>query len=174
MKKIFLAAFAAVFCLFSCNVKTDSTSDNHHSEQEKKNLAANDVVMKAFETGDVSGIDNAVSDDFVDHTDRGDMKGRDSLKAMVTFIHANMKDMKMEKMREVAKEDFVYSWMRYTGNSDGTMGMPKGPYDMEAMEVSKYKDGKAVEHWAFMEMQDAMKMMAPPKMPDADTSKAKK
>jgi hypothetical protein len=42
------------------------------------------------------------------------------------------------------------------------MGMPTGPFDMDAIELSKYKDGKAVEHWGFMEMQDMMKMMPPP------------
>jgi hypothetical protein len=72
-----------------------------------------------------------VAEDFIDHTDRGDMKGRDS-KAMVKFVHANFNDMKSEKIREVAEGDFVYSWMRYTGTSDGTMGMPDGPYEMKA------------------------------------------
>lgn len=82
--------------------------------------------------------------------------------------------MKTEKVREVADEDYVYSWMRYSGTSDGSMGMPKGPYDMESIEVSKYKDGKAVEHWAFMEMQDMMKMMPPPPPPAQNASKTKK
>jgi predicted SnoaL-like aldol condensation-catalyzing enzyme len=176
MKKIFLAAFAGLLCFcISCNSKTESTSDNKYSEQEQKNLAANDVITKAFQTGDVSGVDSVVSDDFVDHTDKGDMKGRDSLKAMVKMIHSNFKDMKTEKVREVADEDYVYSWMRYSGTSDGSMGMPKGPYDMESIEVSKYKDGKAMEHWAFMEMQDMMKMMPPPPPPARkETKKTKK
>ncbi len=137
------------------------------------NIASSDVIMKAFQTGDVSGIDSVVSDDFLDHTDRGDMKGRDSLKAMVNWVHANMKDMKTEKVREVADGDFVYSWMRYTGTSDGSMGMPNGPYDMKAIEVAKYNDGKAVEHWSFMDAQDMMKMMPQPTMNSMDTSKMK-
>nr|MBA2561720.1 ester cyclase [Chitinophagaceae bacterium] len=146
--------------------------------QEQKNLAASDVISKAFQTGDVAGIDSVVSDDFIDHTDRGDMKGRDSLKAMVKFIHSNFKDMKSEKIRDVADGDYVYSWMRYTGTSDGSMGMPKGPYDMSAIELAKFKDGKAVEHWSFMDMQDMMKMM--PQQPNMnnmnnmDTTKMKK
>jgi len=69
-----------------------------------------------------------------------------------------MKDMKTETVREVADGDYVYSWMRYTGTSDGTMGMPNGPYDMAAI-VAKFKDGKAIEHWNFMETQSMMKMM---------------
>ncbi len=155
----------------SCNSKTESTSENKDSEQEQKNIAASDVIMKAFQTGEVSGIDSVVSDDYIDHTDRGDMKGRDSLKAMVKFVHANFKDMKTEKVRDVAQKDFVYSWMRYSGTSDGTMGMPKGPYDMEAIEVAKYKDGKAVEHWSFMDAQDMMKMMQPANTNNMDKGK---
>ena len=162
MKKILFAALAGVFCIFtSCNSDTATGSGNRYTEQEQKNMAASDVIMKAFQTGDVSGIDSVVSDDFIDHTDRGDMKGRDSLKAAVKWIHANMKDMKTEKVNEVADGDYVYSWMRYTGVSDGSMGMPNGPYDMQAIEVARYKDGKAVEHWNFAEIQAMMKMMAP-------------
>lgn len=92
MKKILLAAFAGLLCIFtSCNSNTGDASNNKNNEQEQKNIAASDVITKAFQTGDVSGIDSVVSDDFVDHTDRGDMKGRDSLKAMVKMIHSNLK-----------------------------------------------------------------------------------
>jgi predicted SnoaL-like aldol condensation-catalyzing enzyme len=184
MKKIFFAAFTAVVCICSSCTDTSSTSattDKKENSSVQKNLAANDVITKAFETGDVKGIDSVVSDDFLDHTDHGDVKGRDSLKAMVSMVHGMMKDMKIEKVHDLADEDYVYSWMRYKGTSDGSMGMPKGPYDMGAIEVSKYRDGKAVEHWSFMDMQSMMKMMPPPggdhmdKMDHKmDTSKMKK
>src|SRR6266516_1681259 len=142
MKKILFTAFEGLVCICtSCNSK--NTSDNTNA-QGQKNLAASDVISKAFQTGDVSGIDSVVSDDFVDHTDMGDKKGRDSLKAMVNFVHSNFKDMKTEKIRDAANDDYVYSWMRYTGTSDGSMGMPKGPYSMSMIELAKFKDGKAV------------------------------
>jgi len=162
MKKIFSAAFAALVFFFSSCTDTSSTSatmDKKENTSVQKNLAANDVITKAFETGDVKGIDSVVSDDFLDHTDHGDVKGRDSLKAMVTMVHGMMKDMKIEKVHDVADEDYVYSWMRYSGTSDGSMGMPKGPYSMRAIELLKFKDGKAEEHWSFMEMRDMMKNM---------------
>jgi len=176
MRNILFAVFAGLLCICtSCNSETAGTSDNNDNTEEQKNLAASNVITKAFQTGDVSGIDSVVADDFVDHTDRGDKIGRDSLKAMVNWIHANMKDMKTETVREVADGDYVYSWMRYTGSSDGTMGMPNGPYDMTAIEVAKFKDGKAVEHWNFMEIRDAMKMMGQQQVMDnmnkMDTSK---
>jgi predicted SnoaL-like aldol condensation-catalyzing enzyme len=172
MKQIFsILAVGSIYCCMSCNnEKTASeTKDNSMAE---KNLAATHVVSKAFETGDISGIDSVVASDFVDHTDKGD-KGRDSLKAMITTMHAHEKDSKMEVVKELADNDYVMSQMRYSGTSDGYMGMPAGPYDMQAIEVVKFKDGKAVEHWSFMQVSDMMKMMQQPPPPPAGGDKMK-
>ncbi|HMC99149.1 MAG TPA: hypothetical protein VKH37_03320, partial [Ferruginibacter sp.] len=52
------------------------------------------------------------------------------------------------------------------------MGAKAGaPIDMESIEVSKFKDGKAVEHWSMMQMSDCMKMMAAMPHPGADMKK---
>lgn len=170
MKKI-LVPFVALLWMASCNDDAGQPH-SHDSDLKQKNIAASNAISKAFETGDVTAIDSVVSNDFIDHTDRGDMKGRDSLKAAIKWIHANMKDMKMERVHQLADDDYVYSWMRYTGTSDGTMGMPNGPYDMSAIEVAKFKDGKAIEHWNFMEIRDVMRMIPPPP-PAKDTAKGK-
>jgi len=165
MKKIFFSALAGVLCVcISCNDVSSSSANNDEEAQEQKNIAASDAVGDAFQTGDVSKIDSVVSDDFVDHSDHGDVKGKDSLKAMVNFVHTNFKDMKTEKIHQAAEGDYVYTWNRYTGTSDGSMGMPKGPYEMSVIEVGKFKDGKAVEHWAFMDMKTMMQMMPQPNM----------
>lgn len=174
MKKIFLAAFAALCICASCN---DAGTSDKNSDAKQKNLAASDAIAKAFETGEVSKIDSFVSVDFIDHTDQGDKKGPDSLKAMVNMVHTNFKDMKQEKIHELADDDYVFSWMKYSGTSNGSMGMPKGPYTINSIEVSKFKDGKAIEHWGFVNMQEMMKMMPQPNMSDMnkmDTNKMKK
>ena len=177
MKKIFFAALAAMLCTFTSCDNNNATVVGKGDTQREKNLAASNVIDEAFKSGDVSKIDSVVAADFVDHTDRGDKTGRDSLKAMVAMIHNNFKDMKMEKVREVADDDYVFNWMRYSGTSDGAMGIPKGPYEMNVTEVVKFKDGKAVEHWSFVDMKDMMKMMPPPPPPveagKMDTAKAK-
>ena len=168
MKKLALIVCVAISSyLISCTGETASTSAN--SSMEQKNLAADSMVGVAFRTGDPSKIDSVVAADFVDHTDRGD-KNRDSLKAFIKMVHDSFPDMKMDMVRQVAKDDYVYSWMHFTGNSNGAMGMPKGPFDWVAMQVTKFNgDNKAVEHWEFMEaqsnarmMQDMMKMMGNP------------
>ena len=156
MKKLLIAAFAVSFGFASCN---DAVTTNKSSDARQKNIAASDMIDRAFHTGDVKIIDSAVTEDFLDHTDQGDKKGRDSLKAMVTMVHTHFADMKIEKVKELADDEFVFSWMKYSGTSDGSMGMPKGPYTMNSVEVSKFKDGKATEHWAFVDMKEMMKMM---------------
>ncbi len=165
MKKLlFILSAGTIFFFSSCNSKKEESSGGI-SDKAKANIAASHIVSDAFITGDISKIDSVVSSDFVDHTDKGDM-GRDSLKAMITMMHAMTKDQKMETIKDLADDDYVFSWIRYTGSSDGSLGMPAGPYDMTAIEVVKFKDGKAIEHWAFMEPREMMKMMAPP--PPAD------
>ena len=153
MRKVFFAAFAAFVVLAACNQPSTKTDD-----QSDKNLAAGRAIGKCFETGNTNAIDSFVADDFVDHTDRGDKMGKDSLKSMIAFIQSNGKDMKMETLSETADKDYVFQWMRYTGTSNGAMG-PAGPYDMKVMEVSRFKDEKAVEHWAYMDAAEMMKMM---------------
>ena len=175
MKQIFLSAFAGLLCICtSCDSHVGTTSDSGKDSTQAKNLAAFDVVSKAFDSGDTGGIDSVVADNFVDHTDRGEVKGRDSLKAMITMMHNTMKGMKTETLNTAASGDYVYGWMHYSGNSDGAMGMPPGPYDMTSIELVKFNDGKAVEHWAFMQPQDMMKMIgSQPAMNNMNTEKKK-
>lgn len=163
MKKLFYcAAVLLSLGLLSCSEKKESGG---MSDAAKKNLESVQAVVKAFETGDVSKIDDAVSADFVDHTDRGDI-GRDSLKAMIKSMYAGVPDLKFNLIREMADDEYSMSWYKMTGTSDGSIGMPAGPFNMNSIDVVRYKDGKAVEHWSFGEIREMMQMMggatAPP------------
>ena len=118
--------------------------------------------------GDVSGIDSIIAADFVDHTDKGPMN-RDSLKSMIKMMAAD-KTMKMETTKEMADDDYAFAMTHVTGTSDGK-DMPAGPYDMHTVEVVRFSNGKAVEHWGYMEMGEVTKMMMAP-MPGMDKMKA--
>ncbi len=158
MKKILLFAGMSIFTLLSCN--NDKKADNGgFSDRAKKNLDAIHIVNNAFSTGDASGIDSAVDASFVDHAPEGD-KNRDSLKSDIPKMKAADPSMKMEIIQEFANDDYVAGWYRWTGTGNGSMGMPVGPYDMQALEMVKFNaDGKAIEHWTFGEMREMMKMM---------------
>jgi predicted SnoaL-like aldol condensation-catalyzing enzyme len=170
MKRLLYVLIAGVALLFiSCADKEDN---NGKSGQVKKNLESVQAVVNAFETGDVSKIDDVVSADFIDHTERGDL-GRDSLKAMITAMHTSISDLKFYVVREMADDEYTMSWYKLTGTSDGYMGMPKGPFSMNSIDVVKHKDGKAVEHWSFGEMREVMQMMMGMVAPQPGTAEKK-
>ena len=155
MKKFALIAFSAAFAfLFSCNTQTGSMSESNPTQE--KNITADSTIGAAFRTGDAGKIDSVVAADFVDHTESGD-KNRDSLKALIKMIHDNFPGMKMETVDHAVSGDYVYAWIKFSGNSNGAMGMPKGPFEFSSVELTKYKDGKAVEHWGFMDNRDVAK-----------------
>jgi|SRR5688572_2787882 len=172
MKKLFfILSAAASFLLPACNDK--DSANGGMSEAARKNLDAFHTVSNAFETGDISRIDSVVASDFVDHTPKGDTN-RDSLKAMITMMK-NAGTMKTEIKKEFADDEYVIGWLHWTGTSNGSMpDMPAGPFDMSGIEVVRFKEGKAVEHWAFMDAREMMKMMSSmPSSPPTSTDKAK-
>lgn len=162
MRRFFYSASAAILCIFiACN-DTNKAAGNKDNSLAETNMQADNMISKAFQTGDLSGIDSVVADDFVDHTERGDKIGRDSLKAMITWVRSNFKDMKTEMISQAANDDRVFSLMRFTGtNTISVPGMSPGTYDMQSLHVTRFKGGKAVEHWSYMDMQEMMKMQDP-------------
>ena len=113
----------------------------------------------AFATGNQDAIDVVIADDYMDHTSSGDFKGRDSVKANIATWHTNLKDVKMERLKEFADDEYAVFWMRFIGNSNGRMGIPTGPFDMTTIQVVRFKDGRAAEHWNYMDMKQMMQMM---------------
>ena len=173
MKKfLFILSVGAICFLISCN-NEKKEAEGGMSDAAKKNMNAFNTVSDAFKTGDVSKIDSVVASDFVDHSGMHGDGNRDSLKAMVSMMSMD-KTAKSETNLELANDDYVAGWLHMTGTSDGSMG-PKGtPYDMSSIELVKFKDGKATEHWSFVSMAEMMKMMPQPGMDKMmDTTKKK-
>jgi predicted SnoaL-like aldol condensation-catalyzing enzyme len=163
-KNLFPLVCLALFCM-SCNnaskpvVTTDTpAAGNGSSPMAQKNLDAMHVVDKAFATGDVSGLDSVLATNFVDHTENGDMNA-DSLKAGIKSMHASGKPMKMEMIKELADDEYAFAVMHYTGTGGAGTGMPDGPYDMHAIELVKFSNGKATEHWSYLKASEVMQMM---------------
>lgn len=182
MKKIFvfLTMALAAFCI-SCDNNGIATTAEHDTAKDKelKNVSAFDEITEAFQTGNAARIDSVVAKDYVDHIAKGDIQGRDSLKALIRLRHYNYSDMKTEMHNTAASGDYVYGWITYSGTSDGSMGIPAGPFNMNTVELERFQDGKAVEHWSFTDVRDIAKMMPPPPPPPAaidsvDTTKIKK
>ena len=159
MKKYLLILATGFACLFtSCKGKKEGGT----SDKAKKNLETAQAITKMFETGDMSKAGDYIATDAVDHTGmNGDVVGLDSIKASFAMFMKMMSDMKNEAVRELADDDYVFQWMKesWTMKVDA-MGMKAGEKgNMDAIEVSKFKDGKVSDHWAFISYTDMMKMM---------------
>ncbi len=175
MKKILLPCVIALLCFCtSC----DSDKDEGLSDKAEKNLVAQHGVIKCFDTKDFSKIGDYIAEDFVDHAGQnGEIKGLANAKAEFEKMVTTLSDNKTETILELANDDYVMSWIRFTGTlatDNPDMGMKAGDkYDMKSMELSKFKDGKAIEHWVFMDPAEMMKMMggAQASMPASEMKK---
>lgn len=155
-KICFLTAIA-----FACFV-TSCSNQGGLSVQAKKNLDAQHGITKAFETKDFSKLGDYIAEDFVDHAgETGDIRGLANARAEFERMVAGLESDTTIIIKELADDEFVMSWLRFTGTlKTDMMGMKAGSkYDMAAIELTKFKDGKAVEHWSFMQPADMMNMM---------------
>jgi hypothetical protein len=175
MKKFLMIASAGLICFMTaCNNSGEkksasadttaaSTSSSTSSSTGDKNIAAVHAVNEAIMAGEVGKLDQYIAADGVDHAgEHGDIKGLDSIKANLKRFHDEYKDMKLESLQDAASGDYVFSLTRFTGtNTVASMGAPAGThFDMTAVEVVKFgSDGKATDHWEYISMPDAMKMM---------------
>lgn len=137
------------------------------SATAKKNLAVNDSITKAYERGDFDKMSEYIAADAVDHAgEQGDIVGLENIVAEMKKWKEMMPDMKSTMSRSLADDEYVFTW----GESSGTMNGQ--PMTMKAVDVARFKDGKAVEHWMYMDPNDMAKMMAPPPPPAMTDSSA--
>lgn len=148
MKSIlFLVTVAACSICISCN-------SGGMSATAKKNMEVNDAIMKAYTAGDFSKMGDYIAADAVDHGGQnGDVKGLDSIVADMKRYHAMMPDMKQTNIKTMADDEYVFVWSTIAGTMNGQ------PSKMTSIDVSKFKDGKATEHWVFMDPNELAKMM---------------
>lgn len=154
MKSLFFLVTATAICLFaSCN-------SGGMSVTTKKNMEVNDAIMKAYEAGNFSKMSDYIEADAVDHGgENGDIKGLDSIVANMKRYHAMAPDMKSVITKTFADDEYVFTWSKTSGTMNGKKT------EMTGVDVSKFKNGKAVEHWVYMDPNEMMKMMTQQKPP---------
>ena len=153
--------------LISCNSANTSLPEDRSQLTAKQNLAAANAVNKAIETGDTSKLGDYIAADGVDHSgSNGEVRGLEKIKAELAGMHkmaAN--DMKLEIQKEIADSEYVFQWLLLTGTAATTeMGAPVGSkFAVNSVNVTKFANGKATDHWDFMMPNEMMKMMNTPK-----------
>lgn len=153
-----VVTLAACSLLFSCN------NNGGMSATAKKNMEVDAAITKAYQSGDFSKMGDYIAADAIDHGgEKGDVKGLDNIVAELKRYHEMMPDAQSTNIKTMADDEYVFNWSKVTGTMNGQKTT------MTSVEVSKYKDGKAVEHWIFMDPLEMAKMMQPQAMPPGDT-----
>jgi predicted SnoaL-like aldol condensation-catalyzing enzyme len=90
---------------------------------------------------------------------------------MFTQMHDNISNLKIESIANATDGDYDFDLNNMTGTTKNAfMGLPANTkLDMMSVDVVKIKDGKAVEHWGYVDPNEMMKMMQMQKgMPPMD------
>jgi predicted SnoaL-like aldol condensation-catalyzing enzyme len=165
MKKNLFVVCACTCCfLIACNNSANSGNDN--------NISTSRDIFKGIEAGDTTKL-SSIAADAVDHAGPyGDVTGADSIKGMLAQIHNHIKDLKIEILNDATSGDYVYVWNKWTGTAlDSSMGFsPNQPFNTSGVDIIKFRDGKAVEHWGFVDQKDVIAMRAQ-MMPNATVVK---
>ncbi|MFQ5947374.1 MAG: ester cyclase [Acidimicrobiia bacterium] len=109
------------------------------------------VMDEVFNTGDVDRVDEFVAEDFIEHEAfPGLPEGRDAPKAFLRMLHEGFPDVKISIDDLIAEGDKVVGRGTITGTHRGEfMGMPPtgNKVEVHAIDVVRFRDGLAVEHW---------------------------
>lgn len=129
-------------------------------------MADNKDLMKRFNDevmtqGKMDVIDELVAEDLVEHAPVPDgfPEGREGVKAFVTTFRDAFPDLKATTIAIVADGDEAWMQSTFTGTHKGEFnGIPptNKKFEITGFDRVRFKDGKAVEHWA---AQDDLGMM---------------
>jgi steroid delta-isomerase-like uncharacterized protein len=138
-------------------MKADSAAKGAVASQE----ATVKAVFDAFNNGKMNELDNVMTENFVEHQSMPEITttGRQGAKDMMAMVRTAYPDYKQEIVSMSTSGDRTYVHFRMTGTNTGPWGeMPATDKAMDVMgvDVLRFENGKAAEHWGYME---EMKMM---------------
>jgi ketosteroid isomerase-like protein len=168
MKKLlFLFTAGSLFLLTSCGGKKEEGGGT--SAATKKNLEASEAIGKMFETKDFSKAGDYLAPDFIDYAGMtGPVKGIEENKKAWLEMMNTMDSSSMETVTASGNDEYTMTLIKMSGKMKvDQMGMKAGDWmkDAKALELTQFKDGKAIAHWTYMDPAAMMKMMPPPPAP---------
>jgi steroid delta-isomerase-like uncharacterized protein len=108
--------------------------------------------FEAFNTGDMSLVDEIVADGAVGHDPANpeDATGPEGSKAVIQMYRGAFSDLNLTVEQQISDGDFVVSRWNSSGTNDGELaGMPPTGRSTSAtgITIDKIVDGKIVESW---------------------------
>ncbi len=126
------------------------------SAEENKALVGrfNEGIQQFFRDGDVSGLDEICSSDFVHHGP-GMPPDLEGFKQMGVMFRSAISDMEVVVEDVIAEGDRVVDRITVRGTHTGElMGVPASGkrFEIEEVHIARIADGKIVERWSHADM----------------------
>lgn len=161
MKRYSLITLAGIlFLLASCK----SSKQDCISATTKKNIEAMHGIFNCFNTADFSKLSEFVAVDCIDHSSGGkeDVKGLAQMKENYEQWSKMVENTRTATKVEMANDEYVISWVSFqiTMKTDLATKKVGETFNKSNIEMLRFKDGKAVEHWTFIDSRDIDKVLA--------------
>jgi steroid delta-isomerase-like uncharacterized protein len=119
------------------------------------NKAAAHQLYERFSEGDLSVIDEVISDDFVEHEVMPGLEpNKDGVRQMFGMFRSAFRDATFEVDGLIAEGDMVFALVRMKGIHQAEfMGVPASgrTIDVGVADYFRFENGKALEHWGVMD-----------------------
>jgi steroid delta-isomerase-like uncharacterized protein len=112
-------------------------------------------LYQRFSEGDLSVIDDVISDDFVEHEEIPGLEpNKDGVRQMFEMFRSAFRDARFEVDGMIAEGDMLFALVRMTGTHRAEfMGVPASgrTIDVGVADYFRFENGKALEHWGVMD-----------------------
>jgi predicted ester cyclase len=107
------------------------------------------LIEEGFSGGDLSVVDEVMAADHLEHQHGLDPPDRQGVKQAIAFLHLPSPDICMSIEDVAVSGDKVWPRLRAWGTHGGEiLGGPTGrAFDVTVMDLSRFDNGRIVEHW---------------------------
>ena len=152
-KNLALLAGVAILAFSACS---DMKKHDDHKGSLENNKEAMKKGFEAFETGNTDSLGKYIAEDAKDHSLPPEIKttGLQAVKDIIAMHHTAFTNLKVNTLNITAEGDMVYAHYNMKGDNTGAWGaMPatNKSIDVNGVDVVRFENGKAVEHWGYFE-----------------------
>lgn len=170
MKRLTRTVFGFLACLYLAGCTKSA------APQSEINLKQAQGLTRIILAGNLDSLAVYMDSDAINHSGmRGDAVGLTNIKADLEMIHRISADLKVEVIREMADDEYVFQWLKFRGVAKTDVrGDVGSEFESVTIQALRFKNGKVVEHWEYRDPRDIIKMMGSGGKAKADSTTATK
>ena len=127
------------------------------------NKAVAHQLYQRLSEGDISVVDEVISDEFVEHEEvPGLAPNKDGVRQMFEMFRSAFSDARFEIDDMIAEGDMLFALVRMRGVHQAEfMGVPASGHtiDVGIADFFRFENGMAIEHWGVMDTGAMMRQL---------------